>query len=109
MSNFTYPPMAILSADQLRELIASAVTTATAPLVEQLDAVERRLAQPRLRYSSHEIAALYGVNVRSVRDWIRRGRVDKKGHTHFLKASELTQGKYSISLESADHFLSFFE
>ncbi|PRY40843.1 hypothetical protein CLV58_10626 [Spirosoma oryzae] len=101
--------MVILAGDQLRELIASEVTAATAPLIAQLEAVERKLATPRLRYNTQEVAAMYGIRARSVRDWIRNGRIDKNGTTHFLKASELTHGRYSISLESVHTFLSFFE
>jgi hypothetical protein len=109
MNQIAYPPIVILSADQLRELIDNAVEKATSPLTAQLESVERRLAEPRLRYSSHEIAALYGVSIRTVREWIRQGRVDKNGKRRFLSASELTHGKYSISQQSVHTFLSYFE
>ena len=90
------------------EELVAAVQQANIPLIERLEAVEKKLAQEKLCYTSNEIGKLLGVTSRTIRTWIVEGKQDMAGKLHHLRAVELLRGRYTIRLSDVQEFIHFF-
>lgn len=89
--------------EQFQELILSAVT----PIVENLRSIEIA-GQRKHAYTVTEVAILIGYSEWAVRQFIKKGRKDKKGTIRKLPKHEVTAGDYRILPHELDAWLLFF-
>ena len=77
-------------------------------VIERLKAIEKRLAQEKICYSTAEIGKIIGVSARAVREWIVDGKVDRRGTRHYLAHHELVTGRYVVELPAMQEFIRHF-
>ena len=94
----------VTTPNELNEVIQRA----NGPLVERLKAIEKRLAQEKICYSTAEIGKIIGVSARAVREWIVDGKVDRRGTRHYLAHHELVTGRYVVELPAMQEFIRHF-
>ncbi|GAB4035236.1 MerR family transcriptional regulator [Spirosoma gilvum] len=81
------------------------IQQANAPLIERLEAIEKKTAEAKLFYSTSEVGKLIGVSGRTIRLWVTEGRENHKFERHYLPAKELVRGKFAIQLTDVQKFI----
>jgi hypothetical protein len=93
-----------LSPDELEVLINQAI----APLIATIQGLENRVGMRKHAYTVTEVAILIGYSEWTVREFIKKGRKDKKGQIRLLPKREITAGDYRILPYELDAWLLYF-
>jgi predicted transcriptional regulator len=89
--------------EDLQDMIFKAVGS----IAENLRSIE--IAGTRKHaYTVAEVAILIGYSEWTVREFIKKGRKDKKGNTRLLPKREITTGDYRVLPHELDAWLLFF-
>jgi IS30 family transposase len=78
------------------------------PLLERLRELEVETGSKKHAYTVAEVADQIGYHPRTIHEFIREGRKDRRGKMRQLSAKEITQGQYRITPESLAEFLGYF-
>lgn len=99
------PPLIILTPGQLDE----AINEALIPLCKRLDAIEKKMGEARLGYSTMEVGKMINASDRAVRAWISKGKENAAGRQIYLKAIEMFPGRYRVMPADLENFLNHFK
>lgn len=90
------------------EDLEAALSRALAPLLAQMQELQKAQQHFKPLYTVNELAQVLGYSPQTIRRFICEGRPSRKGKLVTLNAKEITKGDYRITASDLNLFLSYF-